>query len=312
MKIYLSKLSHYIPEKIVPNAYFESVNGLEDEWIYSRTGIKERRKAAADENANTMAIEAVRDLVEDLGGVDLIVSASYTPHDTVATISHVVQREFNIENAQAVYVSSACSSLINAIEIVEGYFAMGKATKALVIASEHNTAYSDESCEKSGHLWGDGAFAMTVTKEDVTGDQPCIIDICTKGLGHIGQGPEAVFLIPRKNGLEMPNGRDVFIHACEYMEDSLSTLAKRNGIQLSDLDYLIPHQANDRIIVNLSRRLKFDRKNIFSNIEKLGNTGCASTGICLSQNFYKIETGSLLGVTVFGGGYSSGGMLIQF
>lgn len=310
--MYLSKLGHYVPEEIVPNAYFEKVNGLTDEWIFSRTGIKERRKASAEENANTMAIEAVRNLIEDLNGVDLIVSASYTPHDTVATISHVVQKEFAIDGAQAVYVSSACSSLVNAIEIVEGYFATGKSKKALVIASEHNTAYSDESCEKSGHLWGDGAFAMTLTKDNITGDQPCIIDICTKGLGNIGQGPDAVYLIPYKNGLEMPNGRDVFMHAVENMEASLEVLMERNNLQVDDINYLIPHQANDRIIVNLSRRMKFNRDNIFSNIARLGNTGCASTGICLSENFYKVENGSLVGITVFGGGYSSGALLIQF
>lgn len=310
--MYISKLGHYYPEKVVPNAYFEKVNGLTDEWIFSRTGIKERRKAGEDENANTMAIEAVRNLIEDLNGVDLIVSASYTPHDTVATISHVVQREFDIDGAQAVYVSSACSSLVNAIEIVEGYFATGKSKKALVIASEHNTAYSNESCEKSGHLWGDGAFAMTLTKEDITGDQPCIIDVCTKGLGNVGQGPDAVYLIPYKNGLEMPNGRDVFMNAVENMEAGILELVERNNLSTSDINYLIPHQANDRIIVNLSRRMKFKRDNIFSNIARLGNTGCASTGICLSENFYKIERGSLLGLTVFGGGYSSGALLIQF
>jgi 3-oxoacyl-[acyl-carrier-protein] synthase-3 len=109
-------------------------------------------------------------------------------------MAHVAQKEFNIPNAKAVYISSACSSFINAMEIVEGYFAMGKASKALVITAEHNTLYSNETDEKSGHLWGDGAAAIFVSKEQQKTGEAKIIDILTKGLGHVGKSTEAVYL----------------------------------------------------------------------------------------------------------------------
>src|ERR1035437_6454101 len=152
MRMFINTISHYIPIERITNEYFKKVNGLDDEWIFERTGIRTRSKAAKGENTNTMAIEAVKNAISslpfDIKDVDLIVGASYTPYDTVSTIGNVVQREFGIQEAQVVYVSSACSSMVNALEIVEGYFAMGKATRALVVASENNTFYSDETCEK--------------------------------------------------------------------------------------------------------------------------------------------------------------------
>lgn len=158
MDLYVNKISHYIPEGVVENSYFKEVNGLDEEWIYSRTGIKTRSKAGEEENTNTMGIKAVDNGVEDLPypmeSIDLIVAATYSPYDTVATIAHMVQRRYHAERAKCVSVSSACSSFINAMEVVEGYFAMGKAHRALVIASEHNTAYANETDPQSGHLWG--------------------------------------------------------------------------------------------------------------------------------------------------------------
>lgn len=314
--MYINALGHYLPKELVPNEYFKDVNGLSDEWIYARTGIKTRTKAAADENTNTMGVEAVKnaisDLPYDIKEVDLIVGASYSPYDTVATLAHVVQHAFNIADAQAVFVSSACSSLINAAEIVEGYFAIGKASKALIIASEHNTAYSNESDEKSGHLWGDGAAAVFLSKEQIKPNEGKIIDIHTKGLGNVGKGTEAVYLHPTNGGLLMPYGKDVFIHACQYMTEALLFVLKRNNISVDDIDYLIPHQANMRIIHHIAEDIKIDESKIVANISELGNTGSASTLIGLSQNAYKIKKGNLVAFTVFGGGYSSGSMLVQF
>jgi len=316
MRMFINTISHYIPEQRVPNEYFKNLNGLDEEWIFDRTGIRTRSKAGKKENANTMAVEAVSRAIKtlpfDIKEVDLIIGASYTPYDTVATIGHIVQREFGIPEAQVLYVSSACSSLVNALEIVEGYLAMGKASRALVIAAEHNTMYSDETCEKSGHLWGDGATALFISDEPLGTKPGEILNIFTRGLGHIGKGPEAVFLHPGKEGLQMPDGRDVFMHACNFMRVALETTLENCNLAVDDLDFIIPHQANHRIIANLIKQLNIPSKIVLTNIEELGNTGCASTGICLSQNISKIPTDSLVGITVFGGGYSAGAFLVRF
>ncbi|MEI6678159.1 MAG: ketoacyl-ACP synthase III [Mariniphaga sp.] len=316
MRMFINTISHYVPKQRVPNEYFKDINGLEDEWIFDRTGIRTRSKAAEGENANTMAIEAVsralKALPFDIKEVDLIIGASYTPYDTVATIGHTVQREFGIPEAQVIYVSSACSSLVNALEIVEGYFALGKASRALVIAVEHNTLYSNETCEKSGHLWGDGATALFISEEPVGPKPGEILNIFTRGLGHIGKGTEAVYLRPADGGLQMPDGRDVFMHACNFMRVALEKTLENCSFTVEDLDFIIPHQANHRIIANLIKQLNLQPKKVLSNIEEFGNTGCASTGICLSQNIDSIPTDSLVGITVFGGGYSAGAVLIRF
>jgi len=316
MRMFINTISHYIPEQRVPNEYFKKVNGLDDEWIFERTGIRTRSKAAVGENTNTMAIEAVKKALKslpfDIKEVDLIIGASYTPYDTVSTIGHCIQREFNIPEARVVYLSSACSSLVNALEMVEGYFATGKASRALIVASDHNTAYSDETCEKSGHLWGDGASAMFVSDESIGNKPGEILNIFTRGLGHVGKGTEAVYLRPGDGGLQMPDGRDVFMHACNFMRVALEHSLESCKLSIDDLDFIIPHQANQRIIANLIKQLSLPTKKVLTNISELGNTGCASTGICLSQNIDKIPEDSLVGITVFGGGYSAGAFVIRF
>ena len=196
MRMFINTISHYIPQQRIPNEYFKNLNGLDDEWIYERTGIRTRSKAGKGENTNTMAIKAVKNAINnlpyDIKEVDLIIGASYTPYDTVSTLGHAVQNEFKIADAQVIYISAACSSLVNSLEIAEGYISLGKATKVLIIASEHNSAYSDETCEKSGHLWGDGATALFIS-EDPIGNKPSeILNIYTRGLGHIGKGTESV------------------------------------------------------------------------------------------------------------------------
>ena len=314
--MFIDSIGHYLPQTLVPNDYFLNVNGLTDEWIYTRTGIKTRTKASEEENTNTMAINAVKVAIEDLPyslqDVDLIVGASYTPYDTVGTMAHNIQREFNMENAKSVYISSACSSVINALEIVEGYFASGKSEHALVVASEQNSLYSDDTNEKSGHLWGDGAAALFISKNALAKGQASIIDIYTKGLGHIGRGIAGVYLHPTNGGLLMPYGKDVFVHACNYMIDALEIVLERNKIDVNELDYIIPHQANIRIIDHIAKSLEISDEKMLTNIEELGNTGCASTLITLSQNMDKMKKGTKVGFTVFGGGYSCGSLLIEF
>jgi len=313
--MYINTASHYLPEIIVPNEHYAILNGLTDEWIYRRSGIRNRTKASADENTNTMAIEAVKAAARGLPytakEVDLIVGATYTPYDTVGTLAHAVQSSFGIPRARVVSVSSACSSFINAVEIVEGYFATNKATKAIVVASEHNSAYSDDRDEHSGHLWGDGAGALFISKERLSDVDIAVLDLNTTGLAHIGKGVEGVYLRPNNGGLKMPYGRDIFVHASKYMVSEVVDILKKNDYTTEDIGYLIPHQANSRIIGNVSETLGLRNGQLIMNIEKTGNTGCASTLIALSQNWDRFRKDQLIVLTVFGGGYSSGAMLLR-
>jgi 3-oxoacyl-[acyl-carrier-protein] synthase-3 len=247
----------------------------------------------------------------DINEIDLIVGATYSPHDTVATLAHQIQHHFQIKNAKVVSVSTACSSFVNAMEIVEGYFAMNKATKAIVIVSEHNTIYNDESNVYSGFLWGDGAAAMTVTKERISESDVEVVEIETRGYAHFAKAMHAVNLRPLEDRIQMGDGKDVFINASKLMSQNTSDILDRNGYTIEDLTFLIPHQANIRIIKKVGELLGLFNGHVITNIEYLGNTGSASSAIALSQTWEKLKKGSLAVVTVFGGGYSSGCMLLK-
>ncbi|MBP1747477.1 MAG: Beta-ketoacyl-acyl-carrier-protein synthase [Deltaproteobacteria bacterium] len=313
--MYINAISHYLPSTLIHNDYYTQLNGLTDEWIFQRSGIRRRTRAADDENTHTMAIEAIIPLLGklpyDMADVDLIIGATYTPYDTVGTLAHAVQGHFNIHSAVAVTVSSACSSFINAIEIVEGYFAMGKSKRALVIASEHNYMYTNENCDPSAHLWGDGAGCVFISSEQCSADDIKILDVHTTGLGHMGKGVSGVYLRPSNGGLTMPYGRDIFVNACKFMAAEAKDIVEKNNYMLGDVNYLVPHQANSRIMDHVAKVLGIEQSRVISNIEDTGNTGCASTLICLSQNWQKFTKDDLILVTVFGGGYSSGAMLLK-
>ena len=313
--MFINAIASFLPEQIITNAYFEQLNGLTDDWITERTGIRERRKASEQENTHTMAIEAVDKLTPilpyDISEIDLIIGATYTPYDCIFTLGHAVQHHLNVSEIPVVTISSACSSLLNAIEIVEGYFALNKATKALIVASEHNTAYNNEDDPKAGHLWGDGAVALSVSKTRISETDWEIKDVLTAGAANVGKASEGVTLKPLEKGILMPYGKDVFINACTYMPKASLQILERNNLTISDIKYIAPHQANLRISKNVAGTLGVSEDVMLSNIQYLGNTGCAGCAIVLDENKHKFVKGDKIIVTVFGGGYSYGAMLLE-
>lgn len=313
--MYINSMGCYVPSSRVNNDHFLEVNGLTSDWILQRTGISSRSKCAAGENQQTMALEAVENCLENapypVTDVDLIVGAGYAIYDSVATTAHVVQQHWNIADAKALYVTSACSSFLNALEIVEAYFMAGKASKALIVCSEHNTYYSNESDPKCGHLWGDGAVAWLLSKERVAPSDWEVLSVVTHGLGHISKGPAGVKLRPREDGITMPDGRDVFINACRYMVSALGEAAGQAGTSIADLKAIAPHQANMRIVAQVAHQMNLSTDKFINNIRELGNTGSASSALVLTQHKDEMQQGDLVGLTVFGGGYSCGAAVIR-
>ena len=311
--MYIHAVSHYLPTEVVGNEYFTQLNGLSSEWIIERTGIVERRKAAPGENTNTMTVDVVQRLMDktDLTTVDLIVGATYTPYDTIVSLAHEAQHHLGIADIPVVSISTACSSFINAIEVVEGYFALNKASRALVIVSEHNTVYNNEQDKVSGHLWGDGAAALLITKERQSEGDFNIIGLLTGGAAHTAKATTAVMMKPMEGGVTMPFGRDVFINACQYMPKASLQIIERYGLTLADVDYILPHQANLRISRNVMNTLGLPEEKLISNIQRYGNTGCAGCAIALSERWDTFRKGERIVITVFGGGYSYGAMLVE-
>ena len=313
--MYINATGFYVPEQRIPNAYYTEKTGLGNEWIVQRTGIRTRSRAGADENINTMGLEAIHDalprLPYDIHEVDLLIAATYSPYDTVGTAAHVAQHRYVIPHAKAFMLSSACSSFINALEVAEGYFAMGKARRVLIIGGDKNTAYSNDDDPKSGHLWGDAAVAFFLSNERVADTDSEILDVYTEALGTVGKGPESIQLRPRDGGIRMPEGKDVFLQACTYMPQNALRLLHGHGYTFDDLSYLIGHQANMRILRNIASSNHIPEEKILSNIAELGNTGSASSALVFAQNRERFRRGDLVCLTVFGGGYSAGATLIR-
>ena len=313
--MYINATGYYIPTERITNEYYTNKIGLTEDWIIQRTGVITRSRARADENINTMSVEAVKNalpsLPYDISDVDLIISSTYSPFDTVGTAAHVVQRDFGIKNAKAFLISSACSSFVNSLEIIEGYFAMGKAHKALIIGGDKNSAYSNDNDPKTGHLWGDAAVAFFISKERITNNDHKILDIHTEALGYVGKGPENIQLRPLDGGIFMPVGKDVFIQACTYMPKNALYLLEKRGLTFDDISYFIGHQANMRILKNIAESENIPMEKILSNIEELGNTGSASCALVFAQNISKFKKNDLVCISVFGGGYSAGAFLIE-
>ncbi|MPM16005.1 3-oxoacyl-[acyl-carrier-protein] synthase 3 [bioreactor metagenome] len=313
--MYINRIFHYVPETLLGNDYFAAQTGMTEQEVFKKSGIKTRVRAAADETIAVMSAKAIRSGENQYPfppvSADLIIGASYTPCDTVGTLAHYVQREFGIAKARALYVSSACSSYVNAMEIIQGYYATGKTDHSIVLAAEQNSLYSRDDDPQSGHLWGDAATATFVSREKLGEKSLRVIDIVTEGMGQIGCGPDGVFMRPMDGGLQMPEGKDVFINAISVMTEYIRDIVHRNGFKMEDVHYVVPHQANVRIINQIAGNLKFPTVRVLMNIEKYGNTGCASTPLVLSEYWNQLRFGDLIALAVFGGGYSAGAMLLR-
>lgn len=312
--MYINAIGYYIPDQRISNEYFKDINGLDANWIYQRTGILTRSRATEDETMDYMCAEAVLRALPLLPyketDIDLIIFASYTLSDTIGTTAHVIQRQFEMRKAKAFQISSACSSAVNAMEVIQSFFQTGIATKALLICAERNSTYSDDKDSMSGHLWGDAATAYFFSSERYSEDELRVVDITTQGLAHIGHGPEAVTLDLTSGDLRMPYGKDVFMRACTYLVQNTKDILDRNGYAVNDLSYFIGHQANKRIISHVLKELDISDDKTMTNIEELGNTGSTSALLVLAQNYDKIQENDLVCLSVFGGGYSAGTCLL--
>lgn len=313
--MYINSMGAYVPSTRIDNEHYTALNGLTSEWIVQRTGIRTRSRCAAGENQHTMAIEAVEKALEHLpypiGDVDLVVGAGYAIYDTVATTAHIVQQHWNIDKAKALYITSACSSFLNALETVEAYFKAGMATKALIVCSEHNSYYANEQDSKSGHLWGDAAVAWFLSAERATPADWEVLSVVTHGLGHVSKGPAGVRLRPREEGISMPDGRDVFINACRYMISAMEEACEKAGVGVASLKAIAPHQANMRIVAQIAHMLSMPVEKFVCNIAEYGNTGSPSSALALTENAEMLQPGDMAALTVFGGGYSCGAAVVR-
>lgn len=286
----------YVPERRLTNADLEKMVDTSDEWIITRTGIRERRIAAPDEHTSDMATKAAERALEAAGltaeDLDLIIVASITPDTFTPSTACYVQNNLGAKNAAAFDISAACSGFLFALKTAVQYIGCGQAKTALIIAAEKLSTVVNWEDRSTCVLFGDGAGAAVLRVGGQPGDGAVLAsDIGSDGTLHdllqIPGGGSARPITPdnvheRLATLAM-RGNETFRHAVAHMKDSATSLIERTGIKPEEIKLVIPHQANLRIINAVAQRLTIPSERVFVNLQKYGNTSAAACAIAFDE-----------------------------
>lgn len=313
-----------LPKRVVTNADLEQMVETSDEWITSRTGIRSRHIAGPDEHNYQLATKAGRRALAvtgiDAQELDLIIVATLSPHMIMPSTACFVQAELGAENAFAYDINAACAGFTYGLDLASNYIQNRPEMKVLLIGAETLSARVNWQDRNTCVLFGDGAGAV-------------ILGSANDGRGVLGSrlhsdgslwhllcmdSPESHNPELRHEGFVGPhirmNGGEIFKHAVRMMEDAVNTLLRRHGLSIDDVDIMIPHQANIRILSNLRDRLGIAEEKVFINLSKYGNTSAASIPIALDEAHRqgRLHRGDLVLLCTFGGGLTWGSLLLRW
>lgn len=310
MKAGILSMGKYVPERIVTNDDLSKVMDTSDEWIRSRTGIEERRIAPDDVETSDLAYEAAKEALEASGlqpeQIGMIIVATATPDKVFPSVSSMVQGRIGAVNASAMDVSAACSGFIYGLATAQQFIENGVYDYALVIGVEKLSKIIDWEDRTTAVLFGDGAGAAVLGKVS-EGRGILSIELGADGMGgkHLQQTDEGF--------IEM-NGREVFKFAVRQMGETAVSVAEKAGLTKDDVDYLIPHQANTRIMDAARTRLGLAEEKVSKTIHKYGNTSAASIPISMYDDWQdgKIKDDDVIVLVGFGGGLTWGGICLRW
>jgi len=311
----------YLPERVLTNADLEDIVETTDEWIRTRTGVERRHLAAEDETTSSLCIEAAKVAMEAADvkpeDIDLIVIGTTTPDLVFPNIATLVQYALGIHGCPAFSIEAACTGFIYALATADKFIRAGETQCALVIGAEIITKLVDWSDRTTCVLFGDGAGAVIVKPSDEPG-------IISTHLGADGQYKELLYypVGPSKDlitagtdkvGIIM-RGNEVFKVAVKTLGAVAQEALKANNIDQSELDWLIPHQANLRIIQATAKRLKLPLEKVILTVQDHGNTSAASVPMALDVGVRdgRIKRGQLVLMEAFGGGFTWGSVLMRY
>lgn len=319
----ITALGMYFPEKVLDNKYFESIVDTSDEWIVSRTGIKERRIL---ENGATsdLATGAAKDLMEKHNikaeEIDCIIVATVTPDMFFPATACIVQNNIAASNAWGFDIEAACSGFLFAFQTGCSFIESGQCKKVFVIGADKMTAITDYTERNNCILFGDGGAAVLLepTEDKSLGLQDYILRIDGSGEKYLhmrGGGslhPPSHETVDKKMHYIYQDGKAVFKVAVKGMADVSFELMKKNNLTSDDVAYLVPHQANMRIIDATAERMGLSKDKVMVNIDRYGNTTAATIPSCLVEYYRagKVKKGDKLILSAFGAGYTWGSSLV--
>lgn len=309
----------YLPETVLTNQEIAKTVETSDEWIVERTGIRERRIAAAHETASSMAELAARDALDAAGlppaAIDLIIVGTSTPDRVFPSTACLLQHRLEIRDAAAFDVQAACSGFIYALSIADQYIRAGNARHVLVVGSDLNSRFTDWTDRATCILFGDGAGAVVLG----SGSKPGILSTHIHSDGQYGDllyvpNPTMDRSRPDESPFLKMQGNEVFKIAVNTLGQIVDETLAANGLEKSDIDWLVPHQANIRIITATARKLRLPMERVVVTIENQGNTSAASIPLALNEAIRdgRIERGQMLLMEAFGGGFTWGSALVRY
>ena len=303
-------VGRYVPEKVVTNFDLEKIMDTSDEWIRTRTGIEERHIAADDENTSDLAFKAAKNAIENAGitaeQVGLILVATVTPDRPFPSVACMIQEKLGAVNAAAMDLSAACAGYIYGLVTAKQFIENNAYDYVLVVGVEKLSKITDWKDRNTAVLFGDGASAAIVGKVSEGRG------ILSFELGADGTGGK--YLFQNDNDYISMNGREVFKFAVRQMGQSALNVIEKAGYTKNDVDYLIPHQANIRIMESARQRLDLPAEKMSTAIKKYGNTSSASIGNALVEELEngKIKDDDLIVLVGFGGGLTWGAVAIKW
>ena len=309
----------YLPERVMTNEDMCAIVETSDEWIRERTGIHERRIAADGEMTSDLGTQAAKAALDhagiSAGAVDLIVVATATPDLTFPATATIIQEKLGIEQGAAFDIHAVCSGFIYALATADNFIKAGQAQCALVIGAETFSRILDWEDRSTCVLFGDGAGAVVLTAGDDVEDEGLIAthlrsDGRFRDLLYVDGGPSATQTV----GHLRMQGNQVFKHAVTKIAGSITELAKLSGREIEDIDWFIPHQANERILLGVAKRLNIPVEKVVSTVARHGNTSAASIPLAFEAAIAdgRVKRGDLVLMEALGGGFTWGAALARY
>ena len=318
-RILMTGVGAYLPEKVITNDDLAQWVDTSDEWIKQRTGIAQRHMVADGELTSDLAINAANEALKHAGvtasDIDLIVVATTTPDDTFPSTATKVQHKLGANNAFAFDVQAVCAGFVYALSVAESMMIAQKAKKALVIGAESFTKLLDWNDRGTCVLFGDGAGAVVLEAEEAPDNYGILAsslhsDGAYRDILYVDGGPS----VNGEVGHVRMEGQDVFRHAVDKLASVMQEVLDQAGISADEVDWLVPHQANIRIINGMQRKFGLSSERVVRTVDQHANTSAASIPLALSQAVHdgRIQPGDLLALEAIGGGLAWGGALVRF
>ncbi|MGR3839515.1 MAG: beta-ketoacyl-ACP synthase III [Cognatishimia sp.] len=321
LRAVVAGVGHYLPERIVPNSEFEKSLDTSDEWIKSRSGIERRHFAAEGENTSDMATKAALHALTNAGlnadDIDAIVLATSTADLTFPSAATMVQSKLGMTKGFAFDVQAVCAGFVFALTNANALIVSGQAKRVLVIGSETFSRIMDWSDRSTCVLFGDGAGALILEAQEGTGDNTDR-GILSTDLNSDGRYRDILYVdggvSERSTGYLRMQGKEVFRHAVEKLAQTTQTTLDAAGVTAEDIDWVVPHQANIRIINGISKKMGVPIERVVITVQDHGNTSAASIPLAMSvaSQQGKLKQGDLVATEAIGGGLAWGSAVLRW